>query len=175
MNELIGLMQTRRSIRQYTEDKIKQEDIDTVLRAGLLSPSGKNAKPWEFIVVRDREMLSKLAKARTGAANMLNQADCAIIVIADTTKTDVWCEDSSITMAYMHLMAHSLGLGSCWIQMRCREAQNGQSSDNYLRSLLGYPDHCSAEAILSLGVPAQQRDPHELPQLPNSKVHYSKY
>ena len=175
MNELIGLMQTRRSIRQYTEDRIKQEDIDTVLRAGLLSPSGKNAKPWEFIVVRDREMLSKLAKARTGAANMLTQADCAVIVIADTAKTDVWCEDSSITMAYMHLTAHSLGLGSCWIQMRCREAQNGQSSDSDLRDLLGYPDHCSAEAILSIGVPAQQREPHELPELPNGKVHYGKY
>lgn len=175
MNELIGLMQTRRSIRQYTEDKIKQEDIDTVLRAGLLSPSGKNAKPWEFIVVRDREMLSKLAKARTGAADMLTQADCAVIVIADTAKTDVWCEDSSITMAYMHLTAHSLGLGSCWIQMRCREAQNGQSSDSYLRELLGYPDHCSAEAILSIGVPAQQREPHELPEFPNGKVHYGKY
>ena len=175
MNELIGLMQTRRSIRQYTGDKIKQEDIDTVLRAGLLSPSGKNAKPWEFIVVRDREMLSKLAKARTGAAHMLTQADCAVIVIADTAKSDVWCEDSSITMAYMHLTAHSLGLGSCWIQMRCREAQNGQSSDSYLRDLLGYPGHCSAEAILSIGVPAQQREPHELPELPNSKVHYGKY
>jgi nitroreductase len=120
-------------------------------------------------------MLSKLAKARTGAANMLTQADCAVIVIADTAKTDVWCEDSSITMAYMHLTAHSLGLGSCWIQMRCREAQNGQSSDSYLRDLLGYPDHCSAEAILSIGVPAQQKEPHELPELPNSKVHYGKY
>ncbi len=175
MNELLSLMQTRRSIRQYTDEKIKQEDIDAILRAGLLSPSGKNAKPWEFIVVRDREMLGKLAEARTGAANMLNQADCAVLVIADTTKTDVWCEDSSITMAYMHLMAHSLGLGSCWIQIRCREAHNGQRSDDYLRTLLSYPDHYSAEAILSIGVPAQTRDPYALPELPDSKIHYGKY
>ena len=175
MNELIKLMQTRRSIRQYTDQKPSQEDIDTVLRAGLLSPSGKAVRPWEFIVVQDKETLDKLVEARTGAANMLKQAACAIVVIADTQKTDVWCEDCSITMAYMHLMAHSLGLGSCWIQMRCREAQNGQSSDYYLRSLLGYPEHFSAEAILSIGVPAQQRDPYELPDTHCDKVHYNKY
>ena len=175
MNELLKLMQTRRSIRQYTDQVLSTEDIDAILSAGLLSPSGKNVKPWEFIVVQDRETLNKLSEARTGAANMLKQAACAIVVIADTHKTDVWCEDSSITMAYMHLMAHSLGLGSCWIQMRCREAQNGKSSDDYLRGLLGYPEHCSALAILSVGVPAQQRDPYDLPDVNGGKVHFGKY
>ncbi|MBQ2866340.1 MAG: nitroreductase family protein [Clostridia bacterium] len=175
MNELIRLLQTRRSIRRYTDEKLRQEDIDAVLSAGLLSPSGKAVRPWEFIVVQDKETLKKLTEARTGAANMLSEAACAIVVVADTDKTDVWCEDCSITMAYMHLAAHSLGLGSCWIQMRCREAQNGQRSDDFLRGVLGFPANYSAEAILSLGVPAQQRDPYPLPDIGCGKVHFEKY
>ena len=175
MNDLLELLRTRRSIRQYTSQKIKHEDIETILRAAMLSPSGCNYQPWEFVVVTDRDILNKMSLARTGSADMLKQAACAIVVLGDTNKSTVWCEDCSIAMAHMHLMTHYLQLGSCWIQIRCRDAQTGQSSDNYLRQLLSYPEHLCAEAILSIVVPAQLRDAHELPSLPNDKVHYEEY
>lgn len=173
--ELLNAFEKRRSIRQYTEEEITEEQLQKVVAAGLLSPSGHAARPWEMIVVRDKETLKKMSECRTGAAKMLANASAAIVVIADPEKTDVWTEDCSIVMAYMHLMADSLGLGSCWIQGRLREAPDGRSTEDYLRDLLGYPKGMRLEAILSLGVPAVHPAEHSLDDVPGDKVHYEKY
>ena len=175
MEKLLEIMKNRRSVRQYTGDSVSTEDLNKVLKAGLLSPTGKSIKPWEFIVVRDKGMLEKLALSRNGAADMLKTADCAIVVIADETKTDVWIEDCSIAMAYMHLMADSLGLGSCWIQGRQRIAADGQKSDEYVRDMLGYPEGYNLEAILSLGIPLSKKEPHDMPDVMDKKIHYENF
>ncbi len=176
MNDLLKIMKNRRSVRKYTGEKVSDEMIDLILKAGLLSPSGKAVRPWEFVVIRDKTMLNKLVGARTGAADMLSGADCAIVVIADKLKTDVWIEDCSIAMTQMHLMADSLGLGSCWIQGRSREAFDGRTSCDYLRELLEYPVNYELEAILSIGWPVDKRPPYEVPDIVLSeKVHREKY
>ena len=110
-NEILEAMRRRRSVRKYTGEKVPEETLEKVLKAGLLSPSGRAVRPWEFIVVRDREMLEKMSGCRVGAAKMLAYADTAVVVIGDSEKQDVWTEDCSIAMAYMHLAADSLGLG----------------------------------------------------------------
>ena len=150
--DLLEMMKNRRSVRKYTGEPIEDEKIEMVLQAGLLSASGRAIRPWEFIVVRDKQMLGKMAECRMGAAKMLEGADCAIVVIADGDKTDVWTEDCSIAMSNMHLMADVLGIGSCWIQGRLREATDGRSTEEYLRGLLGYPERFKLEAVLSMGI-----------------------
>ena len=112
---LLEMLQQRHSIRKYTDEDITDRDLQTILQAGLLSASGRAARPWEFIVVRDKEMLQKMSESRVGAAKMLAHANAAIVVIADVSKTDVWVEDCSIAMSNMHLAASVLGIGSCWI------------------------------------------------------------
>ena len=52
---MVELLQERRSIRRYTGEAVPEESLKQILQAGLLSPSGHNAKPWEFVVVKDRE------------------------------------------------------------------------------------------------------------------------
>ena len=173
--DLLELFRTRRSIRTYTGETIPAESIDKILKAGLLSASGRSRRPWEFIVVRDKQMLATLSKCRTGGAGMLAGADCAIIVIADPEKTDVWTEDCSITMANMHLMAHSLGIGSCWIQGRLREASEGLSTEDYIRKELGYPESYKLEAILSLGIPDSTPDAYSFDSLLTEKIHLEKW
>ena len=96
-------------------------------------------------------------------------------MIADAEKSDVWTEDCSIVMSNMHLMADSLGLGSCWIQGRLRETPDGQSTEDYLRDILGYPEKMHLEAVLSLGIPAVHPEGHSLDEIPENKVHYEKY
>lgn len=91
--DLLEVMRKRRSIRKYTGEKIPEKAIDRILKAGLLSPSGRGVRPWEFIVVRDRDMLKEMSECRVGAAKMLEGADCAIVVLGDEEKTDVWVED----------------------------------------------------------------------------------
>ena len=173
--ELTEIMRRRRSVRTYTEERIPEEKLRTVLQAGLLSASSRGIRPWEFIVVRDREMLKRMSACRAGSARMLARADAAIVVLGDELKSDVWTEDCSIAMANMHLMADSLGLGSCWIQGRLRETEEGESSEEYLRRLLGYPEHLRLEAVLSLGMPQSHPEGYDMKSLPADKIHREKY
>lgn len=168
---LLEVMQNRHSIRTYTEDAIPKEALETILNAGLLSASGRAIRPWELIVVTKKETLKQLAACRTGAAAMLEHAAAAIVVIADPANSDTWIEDCSIVMANMHLMADSLGVGSCWIQGRLRESSNGQTTEEYVRTLLNIPEHFRLEAILSLGMPAKHTPKTELADLPQQKIH----
>lgn len=172
--DLLEIMSNRRSVRQYTGERIADEVIDQILKAGLLSPSGRGVRPWEFIVVRDRDTLKVLSECRVGAAKMLEGADCAIVVIGNEDKTDVWVEDCSIAMAHMHLMADSIGVGSCWIQGRLRDAGE-ESTESYLRARLGFPENFRLEAILSMGMPAGKPAARELAELPLDKVHWEHF
>ncbi|MBS6395581.1 MAG: nitroreductase family protein [Clostridiales bacterium] len=169
--ELLELMKRRRSVRTYTGEAVPAEYKEKILQAGLLSASGRAVRPWEFILVCDKEMLTKMASARAAGAKMLEGADCAVVVIGDEEKTDVWTEDCSIAMTNMHLMADSLGVGSCWIQGRLREASDGRTTEAYVRELLGYPENYRLEAILSLGMPKDHPKPHTLEELPTGKIH----
>ena len=175
-NKLLEGMLARRSIRKYTGEPIAKEQVMRIVQAGLASATSKNRKPWKFVVVQDKELLAALAKSRVGSAKMLESAGCAIVVFANTEITpDVWIEDASIAMSNMHLMAAELGLGSCWIQGRCREAENGQSTEVYVRELLSVPENYALEAILSVGIPAEQKDGYTVESLDMSKVHYERF
>jgi len=172
---LLEVMLNRRSVRQYTGEKIPQEKLDQIIKAGLASPSGRAIRPWEFIVVREKETLLKLSKARTAGAQMLEGADCAIVVVGDATKTDVWTEDCSIAMANMHLMADSLGVGSCWIQGRLREATEGKTTEEVVREILQIPEVYKLEAILSLGMAEKHPQDHKMDELLMEKVHFEQF
>ena len=62
MTDLIDLMRSRRSVRQYTDEKISDEQIKKILSAALLAPSGHSKYPCEFIVVKNPETLEKLSR-----------------------------------------------------------------------------------------------------------------
>ncbi len=172
---LLETMLNRRSVRNYTGEKVSKEKLDKILQAGLLSASGRNRKPWEFVVVQKKETLEKLSHCRVGAAKMLENAGCAILVFANPEKTDVWVEDCSIAMSNMHLMADYLGLGSCWIQGRLREAENGESTEEFCRRLLNVPEKYQLEAILSVGVLENHPKAYSLEELEMGKIHYETY
>lgn len=172
---LLDVFQNRHSTRVYTGERIADTAMMMILQAGLLSASGRTIRPWELIVVRDKEALTQLASCRVGAAQMLKGADAAIAVIADEKQSDTWIEDCAIVMANMHLMSDSLGVGSCWIQGRLREAEDGRSTEAYVRDVLGYPQGFRLEAILSLGIPQNHAPRTELAELLYSKVHYESF
>ena len=173
--ELLKVMQNRRSVRTYTEEHVSEETLEKILQAGLLSASGKAIRPWEFIVVRDKETLNKMTASRAAGAAMLAGADCAIVVLGDEEKSDVWTEDCSIAMANMHLMADALGVGSCWIQGRLRMAADGRTTEAYMRELLKFPENMKLEAVLSLGMPLNHPAAYELEKLDMSKIHREEF
>lgn len=173
--ELLELMRTRRSIRSYKDEKVSEEDITKIVQAGLLSASGKAIRPWEFIVVTDKDVLLKMADCRAGSVKMLKEAPCAIVVVGNEEASDVWTEDCSAAMSNMHLMAHALGLGSCWVQGRLRKAEDGRDTEAFVRDILGYPENYKLQAILTVGVPNEEKAPYELDKLPMEKVHKEKF
>jgi nitroreductase len=175
MNELLKVFEARRSIRKYTGEPIPEEKLQAILSAGLLAASGKNKRPWELVLVREKLTLAKLSKCRMGGVPMLMNADAAVVVLGDTRKTDTTVEDCSIALANMHLMASGLGVGSCWIQGRMRQADDGSSAEEYLRSLLGYPPELQLIAVLALGMPEEHPAPRPLTESDWAKVHKEQY
>lgn len=171
MSDLMETILRRRSIRKYTGEAIGEEKLKTVLQAGLLAPTSMNKKPCQFYVIRDREILKKLSRAKKLGGAFLADADTAIAVSADENVSDVWIEDCSIALSYMNLMAAELGLGSCWCQIYHRSSFTGRDAEENVRRILNLPDHCRIAGILALGMPAQTPKPHTLDEADFAKVH----
>ncbi|MCC2232784.1 MAG: nitroreductase family protein [Lachnospiraceae bacterium] len=174
-NHLLYTIKTRRSIRKYTDEPLPENALRHILLAGMYSPSSRNRRPWEFILVNDPDMLKKMSGCRVGSAKMLEHAKAAIVVIGNPEVSDVWIEDCSVVMYGMHLMADYLGVGSCWIQCRLRQAEDGSSTKEYLRHLLHFPENFEVEAILSLGMPEQHPQAPDIIEELLPKLHHNKY
>ena len=108
-------------------------------------------------------------------AKMLNNAAAAVVVVADREKSDTFVEDSCVAMMNMELMATSLGIGNCWIQVRIRDAENGSASEDYLREILKFPENFACQSILSLGFPAKLPRQREIEKLNFDKIHEEKF
>ncbi len=161
-------------MRKYTIADVPKAVLNRIVQAGLLSPSGHNARAYELIVVTSPKMLKALSECRD-AAKMLADAKAAIVVLGDESKSDTWIEDCSCVMSNMHLMADYLGVGSCWIQGRGRNKNDEQTTESYVRELLNFPENLRLEAILSLGMAAEHPARRETADLPMEKVHYDNF
>ncbi len=169
--ELLDIMRSRRSIRKYTGEEIPEKKMERILQAGLLAPTSRNKRPWEYYVVRDPRKLDQLSRAKWHGSSLLAGARAAIAVTADSDLSDAWIEDSSIALAYMDLMASSQGVGSCWVQMRMRKDQEGGDAEDNVRRILGLDLPIRIVGILALGMPDEQREAYDLDGLLWEKVH----
>lgn len=148
---MIELLKNRRSTRKYNEKKVEQEKIDKILDAALLSPSSRNRKPWEFIVVQDKKLLKELSNSRERGANFLEESPLAVVIISDVKKCDVWIEDCTITGIIMQIECEKLGLSSCWIQVRERMYNESVTTSNFIKKTLDIPDRYEVLSIISIG------------------------
>ena len=173
----LELARVRRSYRKYTTQPIEQEKIEQILQAALMSPASKRCNPWEFVVITDHEVLSKLASCRTYGSQMLNEAAAGIIVCVDANLTDTWQCDGAIAAEHMLLEAADLGLGACWVQVYGRfvDEANTVSAEQEIRKLTGIPEDKNVLCVISLGYKNEERKPREIDKLQYEKVHYGKY
>ncbi len=169
--ELSEIMRHRRSVRKYTDEPVPEDALEKILQAALLAPTSMNKRPWEYYVIKDRQILKELSRAKQHGAALLEGCDTAVAVFADSDLSDVWVEDCSIALAYMDLMASSLGVGSCWVQMRNRRDQSGSDAEENVRNALGVDLPYRIVGILALGMPAEDKAPYDLQSLMWDKVH----
>jgi nitroreductase len=171
----LDLVRKRRSIRLFKDKEVEEEKINKLIQAVLMSPSSRNIKPWNFIIVKDREMLNKLSKSKEHGSLFLKNANLGVVVFSDNDQSDVCVEDASIASIYIQLAAESLGLGSCWIQIRKREHNSLQTADEYVSKLLNISDNFEVESIIAIGYPDEERRPYNIKDLDYSKVYQETY
>lgn len=131
MNEVIQAILNRRSVRVYSEEQIKPEDLELILKAGLYSPSACNAQSWHFTVLQNKEVLNTLnveskkimAKSDNEYFKQMGENEKydifynapTVIVVSGETATLVPQVDCSAATENMLLAAESLNIGTCWI------------------------------------------------------------
>jgi nitroreductase len=168
---MIELLRTRRSIRKYLDKKIDPEKIDILKEALLRSPSSRSIRPWQFYFVDDRELLVKLAQSKEHGSSFLKNATLGIVVCGDEEQADTWIEDCCIASIIAHFTAHSLGLGSCWIQIRNRKHNESIMAEQYIQELLNIPKNLKIESIIAVGYPDEVKKGVPKETLDYSKIH----
>lgn len=155
MKDLLELIKERRSCRSFKPDPVPKELIDKVIEAGLYAASGRGMQSQIIIAVTNKELLQELNTINTsfgGTQNPFYGAPVALIVLAETSvRTQAY--DGALSLGNMMLMAHELGLGSCWIH-RAKQEFRTEFGQNILKRLgvtgdyegvghlaLGYPTH----------------------------------
>lgn len=166
----------RRSIRKYLSKDIEKEKLNEILKAALVSPTGKNLKPFELIVVKDKEILKKMSISKeTKTASMLENANIAIIVLGNPEISPLWNEDASIVSFSIHLKAFDLGIGSCWVNMKGHYYSKELSSEDYIKNMLKIPQKLKIVSVISLGYSDENKASYKENELDFSKIHFETY
>ncbi len=150
---VLSVIKNRKSVRSFIKNRtIPKEDFNDLLKAGMSGPSGKNAQPWRFIAINDKETVEQIAKI-TPYAEMLIDAGNAIVTAANTTvgpkeMPELWVQDLGAATENILLAAEAMGLGACWCQVYPIEARI-----NDLRKILDIPPQLTPFNIICLGYP----------------------
>lgn len=171
--QFIQLIQTRVSVRQFTGEKISNEQIQTLLHCAMAAPTAMNKQPWAFIVITEDSLLQQMGQAfpfsRCG-----NGAACAFVMCGDMGKAlpgegqGFWINDVSAATENLLLAAHAMGLGAVWTGVYPSTDRTPQ-----VQQMLGLPENILPMCIVPVGVPAEQ------PEIKNKfcedNIHYNRW
>jgi nitroreductase len=172
---MIEILRNRRSARTFEKRTIEPDKVRILKEALVRSPSSRSINPWEFIFVDDAQTLQVLARCKPHGASFLSGAPLGIAVLGNTDQSDTCIEDCSIAAITLQYTAESLGLASCWCQIRMREHGENRSAEAYVKETLGIPEHYMVECIIAAGYPAQRQSPHSCESLDWEKIRENRY
>lgn len=160
MNEMVKMLEDRRSVRAYTDEPVPRELVEQVVEAGLWAPSGMGRQSPVILAVTDRTLRDRLSRAN--AAVMGSDGDPfygapVVLVVLAPRDIPTHVYDGSLVMGNLMLAAHALGLGSCWIH-RAREVFDEPEFKQVLAEL-GVEGDYEGVGNCILGWPAQHPDP----------------
>ncbi len=179
--EILDFFRKRKSIRQFTKQKVSDNFLDKIITAAELAPSAGNLQPWRFIVVKDEEMIKLITESTYQGASSTNppqswikEADLLLVVCIDNQKTvekygemgaATSAQDVAAAVENILLAAAGLDLGACWIA-GFREAE--------IRPILQIPEQVQLTALIPLG--HTEFDPPRRKRLPRKEIlFYEKY
>ncbi len=180
-NPTIETILARKSVRSYTEQKLSEEQIQTLLKAAMAAPSGMNMQPWRFVVVTDQAVKDELAGPRGG---MIAQAAAVFVVCGQTTMmmrpfgqpdaeptaTDNpnWTADCAAATENLLLAAEAIGLGAVWTA--CYPYPERMVN---VREVLGLPEDVTPYCVVPVGYPAGDDQPKDKWKPEN--IHYDRW
>ena len=141
--EFKELIEKRRSIRKFSERAVPREVVDRILHETLSAPSARNTRTTHLVVVDDPALVARMADMRDYGSAFMKGAPLAIVVLGDTTKSDLWRENAAISATILQLACVDEGLASCWVHIdgrpRRKDEPGGETAAGYLRSFLPIP------------------------------------
>ena len=146
----------RRSVRKYTSKPVPEKNIIEFIRAGMNAPSAGNQQPWHFVIIDDREILKEITVIHP-YSKMLHQASAAILVCGDLDlekHEGYWVQDCSAATENILLEIADQGFGGVWLGVHPRKDRV-----EGIRKLLRIPPRIVPFSLISLGYPAESKEP----------------
>jgi nitroreductase len=160
-NDTLKIIFSRKSVRTYTDAGIPKHQLTLLAKAGMAAPTACGKKPWDFVVITDKEYLKKLADALP-FAKMAEKAAAAIVVTGDLNRqcngkdASYWMLDCSAASENILLAAESMGLGAVWTAV-FPESDRIAS----VRKILGIPEGVVPLNLICMGVPKGEDEPKD--------------
>ena len=153
--EFKELIAKRRSVRKFTDREVPREVVDRILAEALSAPSARNTRTTRFLVVDDPALVARMAEMRDYGSAFLKGAPLAVLVLGDTSASDLWRENAAISATVLQLACVDEGLASCWVHVngrpRRKDAPDVERAADYLRTFLPVPDGCEPLCAIALG------------------------
>ncbi len=164
--ETLENIKNRRSVRDYTDEPVRDEDLEKVIEAAMYAPSSGNSQGWEFIVVTDPAKKEEITNLTEKNRRSMNAPVC-VIVCYDLRRqkfSDRWPVDCAAAAQNMMLAANDLGLGALWVEIypdkfRCEGT----------RMSFGLPEYIMPFCVVCLGYPKNSAE-HTV-RFEKSKIH----
>lgn len=162
----ISVIHNRKSVRDFiTEKPVSKEDIQTLIKAGMAAPSGRDIRPWEIIVIDDRETLDRMAQ-ELPTADMLSKVPYALVVCGDAERSFYWYLDCAAVTQNILLAAEALDLGAVWTAVYPYEDR----TETVVRHTR-LPEHILPLAVIPVGHPKGNTPAKD--KYDRSKVHHN--
>jgi nitroreductase len=155
MTDNIDFILKRRSIRCFEQRPVEEEKITTLLKAGMAAPSAMNSQPWEFVVVTDESLLSKM-RAVMEFGKMVSPLVIVPLgspkVAANLAGETFWPQDCVAAVENILIAAANIDLGAVWVGVYPRQKKMAA-----VREILNIPADVFPLALLYIGYPAEQK------------------
>ncbi|KXO16537.1 nitroreductase family protein [Peptoniphilus sp. GNH] len=161
----------RRSYRDFTDEEVSLEDLNKIMEAGLLAPTGKNAKSVELVLVRDKNQLKALSTFKEAGACFLEKSKAAIVVLSKKD-APTYFQDASLAAIFIQLACEDMGLGSCWANTYKAKYKDDRDCKDFIRELLEIPSDFHVECVIGLG---HKKEELKAKAADRKKIHYDKF
>lgn len=174
---------SRKSVRHYTGDTIAADTLQNILRAAMAAPSGRDLRPWSFVVLTDRSQYEAIFGDNFNM-RMYKESGAVVVVCADTVfvaptrdnpdgpaveqKNRLWRDDLGAVTENLLLAVEAYGLGACWTA--CYPYPERM---NPIREALALPNTVVPYAVVPIGVPAGESSPKD--KWDASRIHFGRW